>query len=133
LLLAQCGQLLKPDLTLDPSIIALLLRVSETYNRFDSEGGQNALTAETSGRLVRLKLLEQILRVMSHDLRSPANNITGLCNLIAGADPSEISVHLKMLSKAASNLIETIADLDAIVGALDGVSSAYETVDLKEL
>jgi len=83
----------------------------------------------------RNKDLEQFAYIISHNLRAPVANITGLSNLLQDTvtEDQEGADILKALTKSVSHLDEVIIDLNHILQVSNEVNDKIETVSLSQL
>ena len=83
----------------------------------------------------RNKDLEQFAYIISHNLRAPVANITGLSNLLQHTitEDQESADILKALAKSVNNLDEVIGDLNHILQVSNEVNDKIETVSLLHL
>jgi len=83
----------------------------------------------------RNKDLEQFAYIISHNLRAPVANITGLSHLLQHTitEDHEGADVLKALNKSVHHLDEVIADLNHILQVSNEVNDRIETVSLSQL
>jgi len=115
-----------PILDTEKNIIGVVIVFRDITKQRHEEEHKEKITADL---IQRNKDQEQFSRIISHDLRGPLSNITGLTSLINGNQlhESERGVFLNALSTSAIKLNEVIVDLNEIL------NTKRELVDKREL
>ncbi len=80
--------------------------------------------------------LGELARVISHDLKSPLNNIIGLSEILSNSNPSNFDITSKLaglISQTANNLKELIYDVITYSTSEGMVDEPKETVSLDKI
>lgn len=94
-----------------------------------------SLRAHTRELVTANKGLEQFSYIVSHNLRSPVANITGLSHLLQNDDyPQEVREQLfKQVFDNVDRLDEVIKDLNNILQVRVDIKATKERIDLYDL
>lgn len=116
----------------DANINAIVCNFKDITNQVNAQIERDKITADL---IKRNKDLEQFAYIISHNLRAPVANITGLSALLHDEDTDEHDRKktMKALAASVSNLDEVIIDLNQILQVNTGVNDKVETVLLPEL
>lgn len=113
----------------DENIKAIVCNFRNVTEQKNAQLEREKITADL---MQRNKDLEQFAYIVSHNLRMPVANITGLSNLLHDADHTDHDKEriLKALSTSVQNLDKVILDLNHILQVNNDLNEAKETVSL---
>jgi len=121
-----------PILDTEKNIIGVVIVFRDVTKQRHDEEHKEKITADL---IQRNKDQEQFSRIISHDLRGPLSNITGLTSLINGNQlhESERGVFLSALSASAEKLNEVIVDLNEILNSKRQLAVKRELIHFSKL
>jgi PAS domain S-box-containing protein len=112
--------------------VGILLTFKDITEKKDIESERENMTADLAQRN---KDLEQFTYIISHNLRAPVANISGLASLLGDFDPGkpESLNTLQALSVSVNNLDKVILDLNQILQVRSQINDQIELVSLSDL
>lgn len=116
----------------DENIAAIVCNFRDVTQQKNAELEREKITLDL---VQRNKDLEQFAYIISHNLRAPVANITGLSHLLQHTiteDQEGVDI-LKALSKSVRHLDEVIIDINHILQASNEVNDRIERVSLSQL
>lgn len=120
------------NLLYDENIAAIVCNFRDITQQKNAELEREKVTLDL---VQRNKDLEQFAYIISHNLRAPVANITGLTNILQYTiteDQESVDV-LDALIKSVSHLDEVIVDLNQILQASNEINDRIETISLPKL
>lgn len=116
----------------DENIAAIVCNFRDITQQKNAELEREKITLDL---VQRNKDLEQFAYIISHNLRAPVANITGLSNLLQHTitEDQEGADVLKALTKSIRHLDEVIVDLNHILQVNNEVNDKIEKVSLSQL
>jgi PAS domain S-box-containing protein len=116
----------------DESIAAIVCNFRDITHQKNAELESEKITLDL---VQRNKDLEQFAYIISHNLRAPVANITGLANLLQHTvtKDQESAEILRVLTKSVRHLDEVIIDLNHILQVNNEANDKIETVTLPNL
>ncbi len=124
---------LLPVIDRDKKMLGVIIAVEEITNRKNTELEKDNITKEL---IQRNKDLEQFAYIISHNLRAPVANITGLSNILLSSQDlksADFKTCLKGLAMSVSKLDEVIIDLNYILQVRKEINEKKEEVSFAGL